>query len=71
MQARVDESFAADLLKNDAPLLGLTTMSEMVREGLRLLHRQAREQAMAESYDTFYGGQPAPLSEVTAAIWAE
>jgi hypothetical protein len=71
MQARVDERFANELMEHDAPVLGLTSASELVREGLRLLHRQAREQAMADSYDRFYDGQPAPVSEVTAALWAE
>lgn len=71
MQARVDERFASELLERDAPVLGLSGVSELVREGLRLLHRQAREQAMADSYDEFYGGKPAPVSEVTAAMWAE
>ena len=45
--------------------------SELVREGLRLVHKQAREVAMAASYDEFYGGRPAPVSEVTAALWPE
>ena len=71
MQARVDASFASELLERDAPVLGLSSASELVREGLRLLHRQAREQAMADSYDEFYEGKPAPVSEVTAALWAE
>jgi hypothetical protein len=71
MQARVDERFASELLEQDAPVLGLSGVSELVREGLRLLHRQAREQAMADSYDEFYDGKPAPVSEVTAAMWAE
>ncbi len=71
MQARVEESFATELLERDAPVLGLSGASELVREGLRLLHRQAREQAMADSYDEFYEGKPAPVSEVTAALWAE
>jgi hypothetical protein len=42
-----------------------------VREGLRLVHKQARELAMAASYDEFYVGKPAPVSEVTAALWPE
>lgn len=71
MQARVDESFAHELLEMDAPVLGLSGPSELVREGLRLLHRQAREQAMADSYDEFYQGKPAPVAEVTASLWAE
>jgi len=71
MQARVDASFARDLLEADAAVLGLGSASELVREGLRLVHRRARELAMAASYDEFYGGQAAPVSEVTAALWSE
>ncbi len=55
----------------DAAVLGLRSASELVREGLRLVHKQARELAMAASYDEFYGGHPAPVSEVTAALWPE
>jgi hypothetical protein len=55
----------------DAAVLGLRSASELVREGLRLVHRQARELAMAASYDEFYAGKPAPVSEVTAALWPE
>jgi hypothetical protein len=71
LQARVDAIFARELLEVDAAVLGLHGASEVVREGLRLLHKQARELAMARSYDEFYGGQPAPVSDVTAALWSE
>ena len=71
MQARVDARFARDLLEADAAVLGLGSASELVREGLRLVHRRARELAMAASYDEFYDGQAAPVSEVTAALWSE
>lgn len=63
VQARVDVDFATELLQNDASVLGLSGMSEVVREGLRLLHRRARELALASEYDRFYGGRPAPLPE--------
>jgi hypothetical protein len=63
VQARVDADFAVELLQNDASVLGLSGMSEVVREGLRLLHRRARELALAADYDRFYDGQPAPLPE--------
>jgi hypothetical protein len=63
VQARVNADFAAELLQNDASVLGLSGMSEVVREGLRLLHRRARELALASEYDQFYGGRPAPLPE--------
>src|SRR5690242_18141994 len=70
MQARVDAGFAREL-EADAAVLGLRSASELVREGLRLVHKQARELAMAASYDGFYAGKPAPVSEVTAALWPE
>jgi|SRR5579875_1939525 len=63
VQARVDADFATELLQNDASVLGLSGMSEVVREGLRLLHKRARELALASEYERFYGGQPAPLPE--------
>ena len=50
--------------------LGLEGTSEAVREGLSLLHQRARLSALAESYDDFYGGAPAPLSDVTAALYS-
>jgi len=70
MQARVDAGFAREL-EDDAAVLGLRSASELVREGLRLVHKQARELAMAASYEEFYAGKPAPVSEVTAALWPE
>lgn len=63
MQARVDADFAAELLDHDAPALGLEGISALVREGLLLLHRRARELAAAAEYEKFYGGQPAPLPD--------
>ena len=71
MQARIDSEFARELVEMDAPVLGISGPSELVREGLRMLHKHARELAMAQSYDAFYHGQPAPISDVTAALWAE
>ena len=62
MQARVDADFA-ELLKHDAAILGLDGTSEVVREGLKLLHKRARELELAAQYDRFYGGQPAPLPD--------
>lgn len=70
MQARVDARFAREL-ESDAAVLGLQSTSDLVREGLRLVHRQAGELAMAASYEKFYGGSPAPVSPVTAALWPE
>ena len=56
-------SAVAELLKTGALVLGLAGMSEVVREGLRLLHKRARELALAAEYDQFYGSQPAPLPD--------
>jgi hypothetical protein len=61
LQARVDGSFAEELLGHDAVVLGLDGASEVVREGLRLVHRRAQEQALIDAYDAFYGGERAPL----------
>jgi hypothetical protein len=63
MQARVDADFATELLEHDAPALGLEGISALVREGLLLLHRRARELTAAAEYEKFYGGQPAPLPD--------
>jgi Arc/MetJ-type ribon-helix-helix transcriptional regulator len=65
VQARVSRA-DAQRLDDDAGELGLASRSEAVREGLRLLHRRARDAALAREYDEFYGGE-APLSDVTAA----
>jgi len=36
---------------------------------LRLLHREALETRMARDVEEFYGGERAPLSDVTAAAY--
>jgi hypothetical protein len=69
MQARVDADFARELVEIDAAILGLDGISALVREGLRLVHKRARELTMAQEYDSFYGGQQAPAPEGVAAIW--
>jgi hypothetical protein len=61
LQARVDGGFAEELLERDAVVLGLDGPSEVVREGLKLVHRRAQEQALIDAYDDFYGGKRAPL----------
>jgi hypothetical protein len=61
LQARVDGAFAEELLTQDAVVLGLDGPSEVVREGLKLVHRRAQEQALIDSYDAFYGSVRAPL----------
>ncbi|GGK01753.1 hypothetical protein GCM10010123_34570 [Pilimelia anulata] len=51
--------------------LSLTTTSEALREGVRLLVREAREIATAGEIQRFYGGQPAPLPEGVAPVTEE
>ena len=58
------------MVQADAAQLGLEGTSEALREGLALLHRRAQLSALAQSYDDFYGGEPAPISEVTAALFS-
>ena len=43
--------------------LSLTTTSEALREGIRLLVNEAREIAAAQEIQNFYGGEPAPLPD--------
>lgn len=54
----------AQRLDDDARALGLPNRSAAIREGLRLLHRKARQEALAHDYDTFYGGAGVPPSDV-------
>ena len=67
----VQARLTAELLQRldeDVELLHLKSRSAAVREGLKLLHRQARETALAAAYDRFYadtGGQ-APISDIAA-----
>jgi hypothetical protein len=61
MQARVEAGFARELVEHDAAVLGLDGPSELVREGLRMLHRRAQEMDLATAYDEFYSGRAAPL----------
>lgn len=70
IQARVSEEEAATA-QADAALLGLEGTSEAIREGLHLLHRRAELVALGRAYDDFYGGEPAPLSDVTAALYGD
>jgi hypothetical protein len=71
MQARVDANFARELVDHDARVLGLEGPSELVREGLRMVHRRAREMDLAAAYDDFYGGQAAPLPDGVLAADAD
>lgn len=65
VQARLSAGHARQV-DQDLASLGLKNRSEAVREGLRLLHRQAAHATLADEYDAFYGDAPAPVSEVTA-----
>ena len=68
VQARVSDELL-DQLAADARTLGLENTSDALREGIDLLHRKAEQARLAQSYDDFYGGAPAPQSEVTSALW--
>ncbi len=59
---------AAATYEQDLEILGLDR-SEALRRGLRLLHREALETRMARDVEQFYGGERAPLSDVTAAAY--
>lgn len=59
-QARIPTKLARDLEK-DAEVFGLNGRSEIVREALTRLHRQALEQRMADEIAEYYGGKQAPL----------
>jgi hypothetical protein len=71
MQARIDAGFARELVEHDAAVLGLEGPSELVREGLRMLHRRAREMELAAAYDEFYAGGTAPLPAGVVAADAD
>jgi hypothetical protein len=47
-------------------VLALGSTSEALREGLRLLHREASEVEAAENIQMFYQGQLAPLPDGVA-----
>ena len=44
-------------------VLALGSTSEALREGLRLLHREASEVEAAQNIEAFYGGEQAPLPD--------
>src|SRR5947207_1803188 len=67
LQARVPRPLAHEI-EQDMRVLGLTSQSETIREALKLLHERAREIAMAQDYDQFYGGDAAPLPDLTAEL---
>src|SRR5215204_2686221 len=50
-----------ELVECGAVLLGLNVPSDLVREGLRMVHQRTSEMAMAAAYDEFNAEEPAPL----------
>ena len=70
VQARVPRAVAAAAIR-DAAELGLEGTSGAIRAGLRLLHEEAELARALREIDEFYGGQPAPASEVIAAMYAD
>lgn len=60
----------AETYEEDLASLGVDR-SEALRLGLRMLHTRAVEARMAADVEEFYGGQRAPLSDVTAALTAD
>lgn len=59
-QARIDHDFA-EQLHQDAEILGLDGRTDIVKAGLRLLHRHAAEEQMARSVDEYYVDAEPPL----------
>lgn len=68
-QTRLSREAAASY-EEDLQTLGLER-SQALRLGLRLLHREALETRMARDVESFYGGERAPLSAVTAAAYQD
>jgi len=68
VQARVPRAVAAAAIQ-DAADLGLEGTSGAIRAGLRLLHEEAELERALRQIDEFYGGQPAPASEVISAMY--
>lgn len=65
VQARIPVSDVRRL-DHDVQALGLRSRSDAVREGLRLLHREARHAALASDYDLFYRDVHVPLDGIAA-----
>ena len=57
-----------DALEEVMRTLNLSSTSDALREGLRLLAREAAELGAADELRAFYGSQPAPLPEGTAPV---
>ena len=60
-------SDAVEQLDADRTVLGLQTRSAAIREGLRLLHKRARNAKLGQDYDEFYGTDvDVPVSDLAA-----
>ena len=59
-QARIGGDLA-EMLRDDAEVLGLQGRTEIVKAALALLHRQAAEERMARSVAEYYGDATPPL----------
>ena len=64
VRLRPDE---VETLQETMRILHLDSTSDALREGLRLLAREAAETAAAEQLHAHYGGQPAPLPDGVSA----
>lgn len=63
VQARLSDEDVRQF-EEDLKVLGISNRSEAMRRALKLLHREARQAKLAQSYDDFYGeGNVAPLPE--------
>jgi hypothetical protein len=61
-QVRLDAE-TATALRDVAAVLGLpNARTDLLKAGLRLLQKQAEEEAMAQGVDAFYGDEPVPLA---------
>lgn len=65
VRLRADEM---DALREVMRTLDLGSTSDALREGLRLLAKEAAELTAAEDIRSFYGGAPAPLPDGAAPI---
>jgi hypothetical protein len=60
VRLHADEAVSLD---HSMQVLQISSISEALREGLRLLHREATEIEAAANIRAFYQGEPAPLPE--------
>ncbi len=65
VRLRADETAAMQLAM---ARLNLSSTSDALREGLRLLSQEAVEVAAAQEIQVFYGGEPAPVPDGVAPV---